>query len=424
MVDTLRADHLSSYGYPRPTSPALDRFANSAVFFDNAFSQAGCTFPSVNSMLTSRYPHRFLFQPRRDWSIPEETPSMAEILASHGYSTFAVSASSVVRKTPTVHNKVGGYDRGFAIFDEHCLDGDADCVNDTAMAILNELDGADRPFFGYLHYVDPHQPYQPPEEFARSFSSDSTGDGQAVKPFIRRGEIAPIEEMIYHQGPDLALKSHDIQHLIALYDDEIAYFDQQLAALLDELDRRGLSERTLMVIASDHGEAFLEHGDIHHCRDLVHSTVLHTPLMLRIPGLDAVRSAELAQNLDILPTVLDYLAIDEREFEFDGKSLRRSIEDRGRVNRHAFSSQGVMRTVVDNRYRLTLNLESGAVQLFDHREDPMEAFDLASQHPQTVQALRSTLRDWIVRYEGKDSSQRSVRRAREVREQLRALGYL
>jgi arylsulfatase len=423
LVDTLRADHLSAYGYERATSPVLEELAASSYLFEKNVSQAGCTFPSVNSILTSRSPYLFLFQPGRDWSIPEETPSMAEILGEHGYSTFAVSASTVVRKTPSVHNKVGGYDRGFEVFDEQCLDDDADCVNAKALEIL---DGLEEPFFGYLHYMEPHQPYQPPASFERRFSN-----GYKIgKPFIQRGEVGPIERMLYKDGPDLDLKPRDLRHLIALYDDEIAYFDQQLGVLLAQLKRRGLMERTLLVIASDHGEAFFEHGDIHHCRDLVYDTLVHTPLLLRVPsGSDGRRAGgrrfdALVQNLDILPTVLDLLAIDDRPYGLEGHSLRRVIEQGGRVNRYAFATQGVMRMVADERFKLILDLETGGLRLFDRSEDPLETTDLATELPEVVDRLQATLRDWLVHHEGEDAAGRGVRRATEVRKQLQALGYL
>jgi arylsulfatase A-like enzyme len=183
--------------------------------------------------------------------------------------------------------------------------------------------------------------------------------------------------------------------------------------------------RTMLVIASDHGEEFLEHGDIHHCRDLVYDTLVHTPLLLRLPDhADGRRFDALTQNIDILPTVLDFLGIDDRPYALEGRSLRRVIEDGSRVNRYAFASQGVMRMVADQRYKLMLDLETGVVRLFDYVEDPAEAADLSTELPEVVERLRATLRDWIVHHEGEEAASRSVRRAREVTKQLQALGYL
>ena len=118
LVDTLRADHTSIHGYSRPTTPFLEQLAAESVVFDRARSQAGCTYPSMNSMLTSRYPFDFYRREPGDMGIPEEYPSIAEILKAHGYFTAAVSASPIVRATPSEHNPSAGFGRGFDVFDE------------------------------------------------------------------------------------------------------------------------------------------------------------------------------------------------------------------------------------------------------------------------------------------------------------------
>ncbi len=417
MVDTLRADHLSAYGYARSTSPALEALGREAILFENAYSQAGCTFPSVNSLLTSRYPAYFKRAPVGR-VMPEELPSLQGILKAHGYSTFAVSASSVVRKTPSRHNKVGGYGRHFDTFDEKCFEREAACVNERALATMDEIQ---EPFFGYLHYLDPHQPYDPPESFEKSFADAYEGG----KPFIRRGSIGMIEQMLYKDGPRFKLEPRDMEQLRSLYDDEIAYFDQQLAALIGELRQRGLWERTLLVFASDHGEAFMEHGHIHHCRDLTYNSVVRTPLLLRIPSLvGGVRREGLAQNLDIVPTVLDYLGLARPEQEFQGRSLRPTIERDRAVNRYAFATQGVRRAVTDGRYKLILDLAMESHELFDLKVDPGEQHDLATELPAVSERLRTALNGWLDRYELATTRKESIERAREQREHLRALGYL
>src|SRR5687767_7381233 len=117
MLDTLRADHVGAYGYPRPTTPNLDALAARSHLFESARAQSSCTFPSVNSLLTSRYPADFLAQPGGSFGIPEGIPSLAEMLAERGWQTAAVSASPIVRATPGHHNPHGGFGRGFATFD-------------------------------------------------------------------------------------------------------------------------------------------------------------------------------------------------------------------------------------------------------------------------------------------------------------------
>jgi len=152
MVDTLRADHTSVHGYHRSTTPFLEQLAERSVVFERARAQAGCTFPSVNSILTSRYPFDFYRDGFTDMGIPEEIPSLAEILRGHGYATAAVSASPIVRATPCEFNPSAGFGRGFDVFDESCLWGSAKCVNQKPLEVLTTIEG---PFFLYLHYMDP-----------------------------------------------------------------------------------------------------------------------------------------------------------------------------------------------------------------------------------------------------------------------------
>jgi len=148
LVDTLRADHMSLYGYERATTPFIDGFAADAVVFDRARSQAGCTFPSVNSLFTSRYAFDFYRQGESQMGIPAEYPTIAEILRARGYHTIAVSASPIVRLTPTKENPNGGFGAGFEVFDESCLWDDAECVNARALKLLGDTRET---FFLYLH---------------------------------------------------------------------------------------------------------------------------------------------------------------------------------------------------------------------------------------------------------------------------------
>jgi arylsulfatase len=179
LVDTLRADHLSGYGYHRNTSPMIDRFARTGVLFERNWSQAPCTYPSVNSLLTSRYPvHLLEGQEQQNLGITEGIPTLAEMLEARGYDTYAISASPIVRVTPSRFNKAGGFGRGFDQFDEDCLWKDASCINRKAEGIVrtHASNPESRPFFLYLHYMDPHGPYQPPERFSSRFAGSYTGE--------------------------------------------------------------------------------------------------------------------------------------------------------------------------------------------------------------------------------------------------------
>ncbi len=415
LVDTLRADHLGLYGYERPTSPTLDAFAREALVFTDARSQAGCTFPSANSILTSQPPARFLGQPRGALGIPEGIATLPEILREHGWATAAVSASAVVRKSPSTTNRHGGFDRGFDLFLEDCLWSSAVCVNERALAALDTLP---RPFFLYLHYLEPHAPYRPPRFHQRRFARRDGSD----KRFIRRGDPNPIGRALYGGAPDPGATERDLRHLIDLYDEEIAFFDSQLALLLAALGERGLAEETIVVLASDHGEEFLEHGHIKHCRT-VYEASIKVPLVLRIPGVPPARLAIGAENQDVLPTLLDHLGIDAAGHGFSGLSLRPGIESGGRVRPHQFSAQGVFRAAVGPRHKLVHDLSTRRAWLFDVARDPGERRDLLAAERRAYASLRDALHSWMETAEGTDAAG-SLTLAREAERRLRAVGYI
>ena len=415
-MDTLRADHLGTYGYGRSTSPNLDAFARQAVRFDNARSQASCTFPSVNSILTSRWPAAFLGQPGQAAGIPPGIPSLAEILRSRGYRTVAVSASAVVRNSPSPYNPSAGFGRGFEVFDESCEWRSAACVNRKAAAYLKD---GERPLFLYLHYLDPHAPYQPPKTWRRRFAL-----GRVADRWVNRGDPNPLGEWLYARQANPGLTPANLQFLKDLYDDEIAFFDARFAELIEAIRAAGLLEDSILVFTSDHGEEFLEHGHVNHCRVLF-DTSIRVPLFLKIPGVEARTVSQPVQILDLVPTVLDSLGIDARTYRFDGRSLRPFLAgESGAAGEVQFGLQGTYRSAADGRFKLIQDLDSGAVSLFDLAADPQEKANVLARERQAFFRLRGALTNWLGRAEGSGTAQESVRKAREAEERLRSLGYI
>jgi arylsulfatase A-like enzyme len=413
LVDTQRADRLGAYGYQRPTSPNLDAFAAGAHLFEDARAQSPCTFPSANSLLTSRYPARFLGQPGRALGIPKGTPSLAEMLGSRGWQTAAVSASPVVRATRSRHNPTAGFGRGFERFDEHCEWRDGQCVTNRALATLDALR---EPFFLYLHYFDPHGPYNPPRELRERFAR-----GGSELRWVRRGNPNPIADMLYKKGPRVEYGPEDIRHLQDLYDAEVAAFDQQLGRLLENLRERDLGDRTVVALVADHGESFLEHGHIKHCRTL-YDTELKTPFVLRLPRQrEGARHNGVVQNLDLVPTLLDLLGETAAGgAELEGRSLVPVLEGRPLAPGLSFAASGALRSVNDERYKLIHDLRAGTWKLFDLDADPGELHDLARSDRRTFARLRAALLEWVARVEG----QGGLERSEEADQRLRALGYL
>ena len=413
LVDTLRADHLGTYGYSRPTSPNVDAFARESLKFENARSQASCTFPSANSILTSRYPSAFLGQPPPSpLGIPGDIPSIAEILKQRGFRTAAVSASPVVRATPGRFNPGAGFGRGFDSFHEDCVWKAAGCVNRAAFPFLQSTD--DRPFFLYLHYLDPHGPYRPAKNQRGRWAV-----GRPDKEFVRAGDPNPIGDMIYKGAPDPGLEPADLEYLVGLYDEEIATFDSHFANLLAELKRTGRMDDTLLIFTADHGEEFLEHGHIKHCRTLFDSSI-RIPMFLHFPGVEPKVLKQPVQNLDLVPTILDYLGIDAKELKLEGESLRPLIEGTGELDPHQYGMQGTLRSASDDRHKLIHDLGKGSFELYDLQADPKEKTDRLRQERRAFHGLRELLTSWLGRTEGKGKADESL----EAERKLRSLGYL
>ncbi len=415
LVDTLRADHTSLHGYPRATTPFLDTLAAESVVFERARSQSGCTYPSVNSLLTSRYAFDFYRRGSGDLGIPEQYPSMAELLKPNGYATAAVSASPIVRATPSEHNPFAGFGRGFDVFDESCLWKTAECVNRTAEEILETLP---EPYFLYLHYMDPHDFYQAPKTH-RTFAGEYDGHD-----FITAGNPNPIGEMLYDNGPKVDIDDSDIQYLIDLYDDEIVYFDVMFRNLITGLKATGVLERSLLIVTADHGEEFLEHGHVKHCRG-VWNTLTHVPLLVRLPdGARPGRVSDPVQLVDLLPTVLELTGVPGDGVAMEGTSLMPMIEGADASRGFAFSDQSKYRSVDDGRFHLILDGLDSSVTLYDTHADPLELENLYTGGHPRFKPLVSALDDWLNKTGQRVRFDLALAAAKAQEDQLRALGYL
>lgn len=417
LIDTLRADHMSLYGYDRDTTPFLSQLAERSAVFARARSQAACTYPSVNVILTSRYAYRFYKLPGGRMSIPDDLVSMPELFRAAGYTTAAVSASPIVRATPSENNPSGGFGRGFDTFDETCLWREAACVNARATSALGQLD---EPFFLYLHYMDPHGHYQPPSDWQHKFTRPYHGHD-----FIAAGNGNPIGQMLYDNGPVVEYDERDIEHLRDLYDEEIAYLDSQLKLLFAELEAAGRLANTIVVITADHGEEFLEHGHIGHCRG-VWDTLTWVPLLINGPGVEPGLFTGPVQHVDLLPTLLDQAGIETTRDGMRGRSLRDVMAtgpgDSG--NPFAFSDQSRYRAADDGRFQLILDGVDMKFTLFDLDADPLEQQDLWSPENPEGEKLSSALGGWLKATGQWIKLDEALAAGRDTEEMLRTLGYL
>jgi choline-sulfatase len=294
MIDTLRADHLGVYGCQRPISPEIDDFAAQATVFTHAFAQSGWTKSSVASVLTGLRPLSHGVAEPAD-ALPDSLRTLPEMLRQLGYQTLAVTTNPAI-------SAESGFARGFdsyvGLYDRRAVDFVAegsDQVNAEFFGWLGARDRA-RPFFAFLHTMDPHAPYTPPPPYRQRFAA--AADGALCRPGPR--EIAAA--LAAHPG----LTRDDVKsNFEALYDAQVAHNDADFGLLLRRLRGLGLYGNTVVVLVSDHGEEFLDHGSFAHGHSL-YQEILRVPLIVRWPdGLAAGRRVEsAAQHVDLLPTIL------------------------------------------------------------------------------------------------------------------------
>lgn len=378
-IDTLRADHLEAYGYERPTSPFMAELAARGLLFEQAFSQAPWTLPSHGSMLMSRHPSSLgegLWE--RPGRLPEEAVSIAEVLRDAGLRTRAIVSPGFV-------SAVFGLDQGFEHYGEHSRD-----LASTVKRTGRWLDtlAPDERFFLFLHTYDVHE-YQPPaasaDEFVRPYDGFLRELGDKLPMFVQ-------DRAMSSELPEL--DTLDQRHLVDLYDATIRTADDAVAELWRVLEHRGLAEDTLLIITSDHGEEFFEHGGTGHGYTL-HDENTHVPLILVHPTLPAQRVAAQVRLLDLAPTIAQ-LAGCTVPPEWEGRSLVQGAEGQAPLPVFPVFTEQAHRPFVALRTGglKYIRGEHGAAQLYDLAQDPSELRDLAGSHPAEADLARQ-LDAWI-----------------------------
>ncbi len=300
-VDALRADHLGTYGYGRPTSPAIDAFAREAVVVQDAISQAPYTKASIASLFTGLFPtaHKAFttsrpFDTTMTGHVSGDLPgtdvlsprlkTLAQCLSEAGYQTIGLNTNPFLIAD-------FGFGRGFATY-EFLTAGDvqlatAGAVIARALAQIDQRDNH-RPLFLWFHLMEPHSPYTPPDRLRRLFPAEEPPLN------VPAGTIPPW--VVVDGSTDAHLYS-------ALYDAEIRSADEALGTFFDGLKQRNLWNRSIVMLTADHGEEFYDHGGFEHNRTL-YEEMLHVPLIVRAPGLQAGRLDAQLEEVDILPTLV------------------------------------------------------------------------------------------------------------------------
>ncbi len=419
VIDTLRADHLATYGYGRNTSPNLEALARDGVVFRRAYAQSSWTKPTVASLLTGRHPlaHRVIGTRS---ALPDGERTLAEILQDAGYETAAISTNRFV-------SKKFGFAQGFGTFSRVGDMGDiaSDQLVDGALEWLEHRSEGGG-FYLYLQSTDSHPPYTPPAAALEELGV-TVRDWRLAETGVRNA-LGPAASM---EQERLLSVTKDLE---ALYDAEIAVNDKQFGRLIKALKSKSLYKSTLIVVVGDHGEEFYDHGRLGH-GDSLYIEQLWVPLIIKFPGhwQQGRQVDEVAQQLDILPTLLDYLALPIPE-SVEGKSLMPLLRSKRYkpAERPAFAHLHAKHgkryeSVIWRRFHLIRGRDDAKedirTELYDLETDFLERTNIAGREPETVHELTRLL-DRAAARRQQVSAGRTVDLDEETLETLRAMGYI
>ena len=407
IVDTARADHFGIDGYPRDTTPNFDRLAEDGAWYGNAWSQSPWTLPSIASILTGQLPsvHGAGMVDGSLHSLRSGIPTLGERLREHQFQTGAVM--NVVFCNPA-----SGLDRGFESYDFRTSDAsnrghrNAAATTDAALGWVSQV--TDRPFFLLVHYFDAHLTYDPPEPFDTLFLETGT------EP-IPRG-FGSAEQVMALRDGSIPMTPQQRQALVARYDGELRFLDQEFGRLRTGLQALGRWDDSMIVVVGDHGEEFWDHGGFEHGHSH-HRELLRVPLIVRTPGGEpGAHRAERVRQIDILPTVLSHLGIPSSD-DLPGQVLGTGHADRSIAEGSLWA--GNLVSVRTDDGTLILNRDTGEAHLYGP-EDPMETRALPADTTGLVRKLGAVLPQGE---ENHDGDTVWTPDAEEI-ERLRSLGYI
>ncbi len=430
-IDTLRADHLGSYGYVRDTSPNIDTLARSSWFFETAYAPIPATGPSVAALLTGMFP-----QDVDDWSIPDELETLAEVLAGQGWRTVAAVDNANLSTD-------AGYAQGFDVYRETWAESDREIdrthlITATAVEHLKTFAQTHEPFFMWLHYVNPHLPYTPPSGFDAAFMDDTHFDERVRLPQTS-GYVGGIRPGVYVAG------EHRLAYYVAQYDGEVLFADEEIGEVLEVVRAEPELSDTLIVLTADHGEGLGEQ-DVYftHGPHVLESHV-RVPLIVHLPSeaSNPRRVARPVSTIDVVPTILELAGVAVSAFAGNRAALPLAGESlvltpEGELTGHRrniFFASRAFWGVRSREWKMILKTRDDddnlgeSHQLFNLMADREESRNLYDGEPeQAARVLRrlEARRQIQSNYEagGTDRTDRYTRLNKEALENLRTLGYI
>ncbi len=436
VVDTLRPDRLGAYGSTRGLTPFIDSRAARGYVFGRAYAQSSWTNPSVASMFTSRYQsqhHVISFGS----TLAEEELTLAEVLKPHGYATGAFLANILVQ--PKL-----GFAQGFDRFKNSVrpretpkgapgfLKARAEAINREAFVWLDGLGAQRPPVFLYLHYMEPHAPYDPPEAMVARVL-----DGRP------RQDLDAVNNLMYLPQPDADAAL--VQGARDFYDAEVMSLDAELRNLFAGLEQRGVLRDAVVVFTADHGEEFEEHGLMGHHQTLFEE-VIHVPLLLLVPQHTARTDIhDMVELIDVAPTLLDLAGV-PRPAPYEGRSLAAAYgagheswwaRPWWRLTHRASATPPAISELLKAKETLRLSPHERAVVLDTHKliagvDGEREYYDLAAdpheKNPNGLDdAARAGASEAITAFVARAAQRAVPARAHEIdaetKERMRNLGY-
>lgn len=411
-IDSIRRDHMSCYGYPRLTTPHLDRLAAKGTLFENAFSAYIPTTPAYSSMLSGADVINTQMPSLRPLGpLPKDLHLLPEVLGKLGYNTTCVGFDGQFYRG---FDKYLGFE-GWVSWEDRPA-RKAENLNAVTIPELERLAKSKKPFLLFLRHMDPHAPYLPPPPFDTLFYSKNPCDkkNKSMKPVFA---FKPFADFLKSWMPPGCT---DKDYVIAQYDGELAYMDACIQRLLTRTEELGIMEDTLIVVTGDHGETLYDHG-IYFDHHGLYEPTLVVPLIFYWPGRvpEGVRAKAFTLQEDLMPSLLDVCGLSKltKNLKFDGVSLKRHFTDTEASPRSEFyisectwmRKQGWRTPIWKFWEALEPDFHNKPpVELYNLVEDPEESVNLANKEPKIAAMLRERMNNWIAMREKKTGKKSNI----------------
>lgn len=411
VIDTLRPDHMSTYGYSRETTPFIDQLAKEGITFTQAISVSSSTISSVPSLFTSTYPSIHLIHSAGD-IMPSYIKSLPQILRKNRYYTGKIVAHCL----PHFVNK------GYNFIFSKC-NANASLLTKEAIQWINE--NREKSFFLWIHYIDPHGPYEPPEEFTKKYLNDKIyEENSKTIPILnrQRGGLGGIPQYQQLGG------NTNLSYYISQYDAEINYVDFHIGQLIKSLKEIGLYSKIILILTADHGESIGEHNYYFDHGGFLYDALIRVPLVIKLPdeNFQAKIISTQISLIDVVPTILDILLIPKEKY-MQGYSLKKLIFNKDiHFPKYVFCElyEGTSKVAVRAKeWKLIFSKDLNTYELYDLKNDPKELINVLDSEKSIFLELKGVLNNWVQHNTSK-YRQRHISLQEKDKLYLKSLGYL